>query len=290
MSPTIASFSVIAVDCRAPLPATFPRTPRSPGYTLGKSAISVFNSVRASATVAAAAQPSHTDVSVGKAVAGGARDHRGEPRVRTRLGKRERRRHDADDRRGHAVQRDGCAQHRGVAAESAHPEPVRQDSDQRSARCALLCREPATARRRHPQHRRQGRCRPHHLDALRLAPAGQRRFAGAVDGQTLEGARPLVLVIEARRQADARRNIDTRHAVIQPDQPVGLWIRQRIQHHALHDGEDGRVGPDGERERQRGSKGEYWGAQQSSGGLPDLIFHATPAGPLFKQRARQPDL
>ena len=75
------------------------------------------------------------------------------------------------------------------------------------------------------------------------------------------------------------------HAVIQPDQPVGLGIRQRIQHHALHDGEDGRVGADGERERQRGGECEYRSAQQSAGGLPDLISHAchlltSPRAPL----------
>jgi hypothetical protein len=93
-------------------------------------------------------------------------------------------------------------------------------------------------------------------------------------GSALERARPLVLIIEARRHADARQHVDAGHAVIQPDQPVGLGVRQRIQQHALHDGEDGGVGADGERERQRGGECEYGRAQQSASGLPDFSSHA----------------
>ena len=96
------------------------------------------------------------------------------------------------------------------------------------------------------------------------------------------------------------------HAVLEPDQPVGLGIRKRIQHHALHDREDRRVGPDGERERQRGGEREHRSAQQSARGLPDLISHtchlltfaacAIPhrsrrsSSTGFNQRARTPDL
>ena len=57
--------------------------------------------------------------------------------------------------------------------------------------------------------------------------------------------------VEAGGNAEAGFEAESVRAVVQLDQEVRLGIRQRVQHHAMHDGEDRRVCGNCERERQQ---------------------------------------
>ena len=75
------------------------------------------------------------------------------------IGKRERRRHDADHLRRHAVQPDRLADDVRIESVAPRPEPVREHGDRRCTGYALILGEPPAKRRAHAQHRRERRRR-----------------------------------------------------------------------------------------------------------------------------------
>ena len=77
-------------------------------------------------------------------------------------------RHDGDDPRRHAVDRNHPAEHRLVAAERAFPDFARERGNVLGARQRVGARELAAAQRRDPQHRHQLRGDHRRHDPARL--------------------------------------------------------------------------------------------------------------------------
>jgi hypothetical protein len=162
-------------------------------------------------------------------------------------GQPEIRRHHADHRAEPAVQLDGSAHHRGVAAEAALPQPVAEQRDIVAARKVLLRGERPPEQRPTAQRLEEvGR----HLgcgNPLRLRAARQVRFRRTVGGELLKAADRFPVVEQFRPR---KRNL-FRGGERVPDghHPVRPAVRQRPQQHRVEDAHDCAVGADPERQR-----------------------------------------
>jgi hypothetical protein len=88
-------------------------------------------------------------------------------------GQREARRHHADHLVRHAVELDAAPDHARIAGVTALPERMPQHHDVRPARTVLLGCDAAADERPRAQHREGARGDEAHVDARRLAIAGQ---------------------------------------------------------------------------------------------------------------------
>jgi hypothetical protein len=79
------------------------------------------------------------------------------------------------------------------------------------------------------------------------------------------------VIVEAERDADAARQVEALCPVLKVDQPIGIGIGQRVEHHALHDGEDGGIGADGERQGQDRCRRERRTAYEPPRRVPNLL-------------------
>jgi hypothetical protein len=209
---------------------------------------------------------------------------------------REVRLHDAVHRLGHP--------HRRSAAEQRAAEPPRRHADHRERRAverqrlADDCRIPAQAALPEPMaenyHRRRllaflgqepaAECRPcakdgeivarHHLrrDLLRLGAAapvdlreGKRRHPG--EHLVLVAN---VLVVEMGEGESARiALIDHEHR----HQPIRLGDRHRLEHDRVDHAEDGGIGADAERQRQRGDGSEGGTLREHAKAVTEILEH-----------------
>jgi hypothetical protein len=214
------------------------------------------------------------------------RQRLGDPHVDAWVGKCKRRRHDADDLGRNAADHHRPSENARIAAVAAHPQGMRQQRHLRRAGPSFILGEPAPGCRRHLQHRGQRRRDVRAANALGLAIAGEGEVVTAIDGGAVERTRALrVVKVEPGGEPEAGGHVEAVRAVIQLDQPIRLGIRQRVQHYALHDGEDRGVGADRERQRQHGGDGERRAACQSSQGVPQLLPDSVH-GDLLDRRLR----
>jgi hypothetical protein len=188
------------------------------------------------------------------------------PQIDLRSRKCERGRHDAHDVRRDAIDQYGPADDGGFAAEPPKPEAMCQHGNRRRTRDALRLGEPSAECGRHAQYRQQRRCPARDHEALRRAAARQRAAAPGVSGDAIERTgvvRELVVQLPGH-DLHARRNISARDAVVEEQQPFRVGVRQRVEDHAINEGEDRSVSRDRERQRRRGSRSEDGCAHQPS--------------------------
>ncbi len=113
---------------------------------------------------------------------------------------------------------------------------------------------------------------PAHADrrhALRLAIGHERRYPRAHHRELFEAAAPLAPV-EDRREPDVRRE-PREVAIAERDEALRLRVRQRPQQHGVDDGEDGGVGADAERQRDKRGGREPRGPPQHPEAVPDIL-------------------
>ena len=160
------------------------------------------------------------------------------------------------------AQPDRLAKHRRIALERRRPEPVGQHHRARRARAVVAHVEQAA------QHRMQ----PHHLE-IRSADDARADFArlaethhGEADGREIaeraQGLDPRAQVLDFRHRERRVVHADAARALPDVDQPVLVAIDQRPQQHAAHQGEDGGVRPDAQRQRQDYGYRQPFGAHQ----------------------------
>ena len=152
----------------------------------------------------------------------------------------ERRSHHADHLVAAAVQLNRSTDDRGIGAEAALPQRVAQDDDaRRPLRFALLgLGEAAAQKRRHAERVAQARGNACRSQPLGLTRAGEvQRGDGPHHRQVLEHllARPPVVVVGGAGDQPAFRV--PRIARRQPDQAIGVEIRELAQEHAVDDRE-----------------------------------------------------
>jgi hypothetical protein len=128
------------------------------------------------------------------------------PELDVGRGEAEVRGHDADDRRGRAVQDERATDHAGVAAVATLPERVADDRHVLGARTVVLLTEDAPELRLHAERGKELPGRARELDALGLAVAGDRASTRPVRGQMPERPVlvPIVEVLGARRRDSIR--------------------------------------------------------------------------------------
>ena len=162
-----------------------------------------------------------------------------------------------------------------VARIAAHPESVRENHHVRSTRHAFVAGKPAAQRRGYAERRSEGRRRVRNADSLRIAVAGDRDVTSIVRRDAFEGPGvigQLVIELPAHRR-QPRRHVLTWDGVVERDETFRIAVRQRVEEHAMHDGEDRRVGTNRQRERKYRRYGECRTPSEPSCGMPDLLGH-----------------
>ena len=179
------------------------------------------------------------------------------PELRLRCGKRQRRRHHADDLDTVPIDLDHPTDDTGVAAEARLPEPVAEDGHRRGAGTPILSGEDPAQPRRCAHHLEERRGHEGRLDSLRVLRAGEARLVLADQRHPVQGA-DLPRVEEVQRIRH-RQLVELHHSggvVREDDEPIGVRERKRTQQYRVHDGEDGEVGGDADRQRQHRDRRE----------------------------------
>ena len=219
----------------------------------------------------------------------GAGQRLGHPHADAAVRERERRRHDADDFHRHAVQRHRAADDRRIAGEPPRPQAVRQDRDLRTARSVFVGGEPAAELRRDLEHAVQRPCDARHGNPLRLPAPGQRHLAGLVRCDRRQRSRTFrVIEIQTRRHRLEPLRSDARHAMFELQHAIGIRERQRVEHDALDNGEDGDVRGDGERQRRDCCCREHRRPPAAAAQRGEALVPSRPSGPPFVHRSSSP--
>ena len=215
------------------------------------------------------------------------------PHLDRRVGEPELGPHHSHHLIAHIVQRDGGAQHVGIAAVPGLPEPPGQEREPGSTTSSLLLAERPAQHRGHPQGA-EGR-RGHGHGAHPLGPSilvGQGHPHGeAVHAQLLEGRRFVPPVdVGGGRQGVALG--PTLFRLMDGDDSVRLVESQGPEHHGVGDAEDSRAGADGQGEGPHGHGQEARGRLQAGHRRPEVAPHfvhpATQAALAFRStRARE---
>ena len=136
-----------------------------------------------------------------------------------------------------------------------------------------------------------------HADGLHALRTGRRREIAPACPIETDGGHGLRVVREIDvlrgREAPHRVRTDTRHEVLEPNQPIRLGIWQRPEHDAIDDREHGGTCGHSERERRHGDRRERRSAAQASEGQRRIAHPTGQPGPhgvasLVRPRAREP--
>ncbi len=168
-----------------------------------------------------------------------------DPEVRAAL-------HDPDHRGRAIVDPDRLTDDRRIAAERARPEPVADHDDRRPALRRLLGREPASRNRVHAEHREQivrhlERLKPGRLAAIRRVV----HLAAHEEGDLLRALAALLVVEEVRERGRLARRARVAIRFPEDGEPIDVANRRAPQEHGVDHAEDGGVGADAERQRQK---------------------------------------
>src|SRR5262249_40202918 len=136
---------------------------------------------------------------------------------------------------------------------------------------SVFRQERATGERRDAQHAEEIIRRREYARAQRLTAARYRLHSTRVLGNGLEAAVALAH-ITAVWVGEVHRAALLAH-LAQLHDALALRVRQRAQQHGVHDAEDGRAGPDAQRQRNDRNQGEAWLTQQHSRAVAQVLKH-----------------
>jgi len=192
-------------------------------------------------------------------------------------------RHDPDDREERAVERDGLADDRRVAAEALAPETMADHRDA-LARVGGTLGKARAEHRLHAEHQEEIRRGLDGVDALWIAAGlGQRQLRIPPRRGFVEHLRQAAIVDEVDRRNPLVRQPLAVVGLPHRCQAIGIGIRQRAQNHAVEDAENGRGRADAQRERQHRGDGEARRAAQQAPAEADVLkqcIHGVPSGRL----------
>jgi hypothetical protein len=143
-----------------------------------------------------------------------------------------------------AVQCDGLADDRGVAAIEAGPEPVAEDGDWRFAGLVVLGLQHTAELRPCAQHLEQVGGRSQNVDAVRLVEAGEVHGGALRDGDIIERLALRADVVELPGGRPVEHDADAGRPKPEHGEAVGVGERQRTQQQRVHYAEYGGVGAD----------------------------------------------
>jgi hypothetical protein len=181
------------------------------------------------------------------------------------------RRHDPDNARRDAVDRHDAAERPFVASEIALPRRIGNDADVFRADGGVGLAEEPAAQRRHPEHVEQLRRHDHGVHAARALRRTEIHGAGGVCADGLKRPVPLPELGPLGQRDPEAIEAQPRKRAGDELQPLRPGVRQRLEHDAVDDAEDGGVGADPERERQDGHRHVPGTPAQGPEGIPDVV-------------------
>ncbi len=180
-------------------------------------------------------------------------------------------RNDADDFVLLAVEREALADGGWRGAELAFPEACADERDGGGADLVVGRNEGAPGDGLYAENREEIGSYQLGLRLFSRAESREAERKAAGDGH---GGERLILFlpIEEIRIGD-RAGVEIGFALVNGDELIGLRIRQRIQQHAVDNGEERGVCADGEGESEDGDGGEGWGFRQHAQSESEVLQH-----------------
>ena len=179
----------------------------------------------------------------------------------------------ADDLARFAIDDDRLAEHTLIAAELPLPVRVAQHHPLGCLGRIVVTGEMAAKNRVDVEEAQRPVRDEQDLHPLGLAGASDRNGATVPQPDVLEYT-PLFSISEVvRRRHVQERDSQPRRGMPQPNEPVGIVERQRLEENAADDAEDGRVGADSERQGEDGDQGEHRRAKQAADYSPRCGSH-----------------
>jgi hypothetical protein len=180
-------------------------------------------------------------------------------------------RHDADHGLRPAVQLDGLADDRLIAAKAALPEVVAENHDCRLRVAILRVSEGAADERRHAEDRKKRRLDGLRHDLLRVASTGQVRAQVDHGGHRVERRAALTPPYEVGRTHRVVLAWPVRAFFPERHDAMGLAERKTLEQHGVHDREDRRVGADAKCEGEYRDGGETRRAHAHPEGVANVL-------------------
>ena len=187
-------------------------------------------------------------------------------------------RHHADDRGRRAVHLHDAADHLRVAVEALLPQPIADHGDARSVGTIVGGGNRAAEQRANAEHRKEFGGHSLVVQAHGFAHASQCQRVAEPHCDVVERVIVALPVEPVRgRDAGARRaygGVEGRGGRVESrgheQQLLAVWIGQRPQQHLVDDGEDRRVAPDADRQRQDHRRGEAGTSPQAARHVTDV--------------------
>ena len=156
------------------------------------------------------------------------------------------------------VEDDLCSDHALIAFEVALPKSVAQDRHRCAAGTVLFRQERASSEHRNTEHGKKFSRDLAQVNILRFSRRAQRRPIEKHSPHLERTA--LALAIEKVRVSNVlftvHRRVPGIRMAVHRNQPVGLWIRQRLQQNAIDHGEHHGRGSGAEGQRQQRNRRE----------------------------------
>jgi hypothetical protein len=181
-------------------------------------------------------------------------------------------RHDADDARRGAVDRNDGADSRVGAAKVALPRRVRNDGDVFRAWPRIVPGEMPATQRRHADGGHQFGRHQHRGHAPRALGRTEIRGGDAIPADILKGAGPLLELGPFRQRHPEPVEVQFRERARDELELLGMRIRQWLEQDAVDDAENRGIRADAERQRQDGQRG----IARASGKRPECVQHIVP--------------
>ena len=181
--------------------------------------------------------------------------------------------HDPDHGVRLAVERERRSDQVPTRAEPVLPEPVADDDDAARTGPILLGEEGPAVQRSRAEEIEQVGGDQGAIDHFRVVAAREREGGRSERRHPREGARLIAPIGEiGRRNAEPVQPF-RQIALEDHREPVRIDVGQRREHHGVHDAEDRAVGPDAQRQRQHGDRGEARALEEHPKGEPRILEH-----------------
>ena len=184
-----------------------------------------------------------------------------------------------------AVEHDHTPQHGGGRPEPALPEPAAEQDGRSSAEPVVGSAEVAADDRRLAERAEEIRGDHGTAEALRLVRAGEVVVLIAVDGHRRERLRHA-LPVEEIQVAD-RPFVESRRVVVDGGELAGVGIGERVEQHAVDDGEERGVRADAEREGEHGGRREAGRLEQHANRVAQIVQQCAHASLRFERPVRR---
>ena len=179
------------------------------------------------------------------------------------------RRQHADDRVARSIEGDRTAQGGRVAAEAILPERVADDRFGWRVRAVFGFAEQAAHARAHADDVEETAGDTPAAEPFRVVDAGERHRLGARQREGVERVLTRAPVDEIRPRHRHLRAVGP--DLVQVDEAIRLWIRQRPQQDAVDEREDGRGRADAERQRDEDDGGERRRPGERAHGVANVL-------------------